>query len=71
MSTIKIHNVETGEILERELTTKELEQLAIEQAAFKAKQAADEAEAEAKATQKAALLERLGITEDEAKLLLG
>ena len=27
-------------------------------------------EAEAKATQKAALLERLGITEDEARLLL-
>jgi hypothetical protein len=33
---------------------------------------ADEiAEAEARATQKAALLERLGISEDEAKLLLG
>jgi hypothetical protein len=32
---------------------------------------ADEvAEAEAKATQKAALLDRLGITDDEAKLLL-
>ena len=32
---------------------------------------ADElAEAEARATQKAALLDRLGITEDEAKLLL-
>jgi hypothetical protein len=29
-----------------------------------------QAEAQAKATQKAALLERLGITEDEAKLLL-
>jgi hypothetical protein len=28
-------------------------------------------EAEVKATQKAALLERLGITEDEARLLLG
>jgi len=31
---------------------------------------AKQAEAEAKATQKAALLERLGISEDEAKLLL-
>jgi hypothetical protein len=31
---------------------------------------AKQAEAAAKATQKAALLERLGITEDEAKLLL-
>ena len=33
--------------------------------------AAIQAEAEAKAIQKTALLERLGITEDEAKLLLG
>ena len=32
---------------------------------------ADEAEAEAAATQKAALLARLGITADEAKLLIG
>jgi hypothetical protein len=31
---------------------------------------AKQAEAEAKATQKAALLERLGISEDEARLLL-
>jgi hypothetical protein len=30
-----------------------------------------DAELEAKAAQKAALLERLGITEDEARLLLG
>jgi hypothetical protein len=30
----------------------------------------EKAEAEAKAAQKAALLDRLGITEDEAKLLL-
>ena len=36
-----------------------------------AKAAADEAEAEAKETAKAALLARLGITEDEARLLLG
>lgn len=34
-------------------------------------QAAREAEAAAKAEQRAALLERLGITEEEAKLLLG
>jgi hypothetical protein len=32
---------------------------------------AELAEADAKAAQKAALLERLGITEDEARLLLG
>jgi hypothetical protein len=33
-------------------------------------EAAQQAEADAKAAQKAALLERLGISEDEAKLLL-
>lgn len=33
--------------------------------------AAAQAEAEAKANEKAALLEKLGISEDEAKLLLG
>ncbi len=40
------------------------------EAGWVAYQAAQEAEAEAKAAQKAALLDRLGITEDEAKLLL-
>ena len=40
------------------------------EAGWVAYQAAQEAEAEAKATQKAALLDRLGLTEDEAKLLL-
>ena len=51
----------TGEVLEQILLDKEhAEQLEITEAA----------EAEAKAQSKAALLERLGITEDEAKLLL-
>ena len=40
------------------------------EAGWVAYQAAQLAEAEAKAAQKAALLDRLGITEDEAKLLL-
>ncbi len=47
-----------------EPTTKEIE------AGLIAYQAKIKAEAEAKATQKAALLERLGISEDEARLLL-
>ena len=64
---IKIeHNVETGEIKEIELTAKEIKERAIIEAATQAKQA----DAEAKATGKAALLERLGITADEAALLL-
>jgi hypothetical protein len=62
-----IVNCETGEITERELNAEELEQQAIDQAAAAA-QAAVEA---AKAADKAALLTRLGITADEAKLLLG
>lgn len=65
-STIQIHNIETDEIIEREMNTAELEkynegiQLANQM----------KAEAEAKATAKAALLEQLGITEEQAKLLL-
>ena len=66
MNKIIIHNVETGEVLEREMNAEELAQLEADQAA----QATAQAEAEARATQKAALLDRLGITEDEAKLLL-
>ena len=59
-------NVETNEIVERNFTALELEQYEADQAA----QAARLAEAEAKAQAKAELLQRLGITEDEAKLLL-
>jgi hypothetical protein len=63
---IKIHNVETGEIVEREMNAEELAQLE----ADNTKSADRAAEAEATAAQKTALLERLGITQDEAKLLL-
>jgi hypothetical protein len=66
MATIKIHNAETGEVIERDMTADELAQWE----ADKAESVQDKAQAEAKATQKAALLDRLGITEDEAKLLL-
>jgi hypothetical protein len=59
------YNTTTGEILERQATTQELAQQKIDQAEAKA-----EAEAEAKAAaDKAALLAKLGITADEAKLL--
>lgn len=61
------HNVETGEVIERDATAAE-----VAQAEKDAKATADRLAAEAKkATAKSALLERLGITEDEAKLLLG
>lgn len=65
--TIHEVNAATGEVIDREPTAEELAQKAIDEQA-----AADKAAAEAqRATAKAALLERLGITEDEAKLLLG
>jgi hypothetical protein len=64
------HNVATGEIKEIELTLIEIEAIEKLQEEIFEKNAIIEAEAEAKATQKAALLERLGISEDEARLLL-
>jgi AmiR/NasT family two-component response regulator len=66
MIKITEHNVETGEIIERDATAEELAQYELD-----AQELVDRlAEAQAKAEAKAALLERLGITEDEAKLLL-
>lgn len=60
---IRIHNQETDEVIDREMTAEEFEQFEAENAA--------RAEAEAtKAAEKAALLTKLGITADEAKLLL-
>jgi len=57
------HNVATGEIVEREMTKAEAD--------ARAKQAAEALANQAKAAaDKAALLSKLGITEDEAKLLL-
>jgi hypothetical protein len=64
---IRIHNVETDEIIDREMTAAELKIAEADQAA----QAAAKAEAEAKETQRQAILDRLGLTADEAKLLLG
>ena len=64
---IKLHDVKTQEIVEREMNDAEFAQFEANQAASAARQAEDEV----KATAKAALLARLGITEDEARLLLG
>jgi hypothetical protein len=66
--TEKEFNVLTGEetIIEREETAQEK----AEREAYIAKQVAQQADAEANATAKAALLTQLGITEEQAKLLL-
>ena len=64
---ITIHNVETGEIITRPYNDDELAQVEIDKATA-ATQAAAKAKAEA---DKAALLARLGLTEDELKTILG
>jgi hypothetical protein len=64
---IKIHNIETGEELERQMTDAEFAQYEADQAASAVKAA----EAEAKAVARQAILDRLGLTEEEARLLLG
>jgi len=64
---IRIHDIETDEIIDREMNDDEFAQYE----ADKAERAAKQAEADAKAAEKQALLDRLGITADEAKLLLG
>jgi hypothetical protein len=66
MTTIKIHNVETGEVIEREMNAEELAQRQTDKVA-----AEEQAQAEAQAMAKRQeLLSKLGITEEEAKLLL-
>ena len=62
-----IINCETGETTERELNAKELAQQVKDETAYQV----IEAEAEAKAAAKQALLDKLGITAEEAQLLLG
>jgi hypothetical protein len=63
--TIKIHDVETGEIVEREMNDLEFTQYEKDQK-DKAKMQLD---AQEKAAAKVALLKKLGITESEAELL--
>ena len=64
----RTHNVETNEIVdtEREMTAEELAQWKIDKAQLDAKIEADKA----KVAEKAALLAKLGITAEEAALLL-
>jgi hypothetical protein len=63
---IKIVNVETGEEIIRDANAEEIAQMEIDAANAATRQA----EAEAKATAKAQLLAQLGITKEQAKLLL-
>jgi len=64
---VRIHNIETDEVIDREMNDAEFAAYEADQAA----QAIAKAEADAKAIAKAALLTKLGITAEEAQLLLG
>ena len=63
---VRIHDLATNEVIDREMNDAEFAQFEADQAA----QATAQAEAEARATARAALLTQLGITEEQAKLLL-
>ena len=71
MKTIKTHNVETNEIFERDLTKEELKQRSVEDAEFLSKKVKAKEEADAKEIAKAEILERIGLTADELKTILG
>jgi len=63
---VRIHNSETNEVMDREMTDDEFKAYELDQIAI-AKLAKEK---EAKEAAKAALLTKLGITADEAALLL-
>ena len=63
---IRIHNTETDEVIDREMNDAEFAKWQKDQEL----QIARKAEAEAKATAKSDLLTKLGITAEEATLLL-
>lgn len=65
-----IINCETNEVIDRELNAQELKQQKADEVAFTEQLAVEVAEAAAKAEAKAELLARLGITAEEAQLLL-
>jgi hypothetical protein len=63
---IRIHNTETNEVIDREMNDQEFAAYEADQAV----QAEAEATATAKAAQRRAILEHLGISAEEARLLL-
>ena len=70
MPTKLIINCTTGEQTEVELTAEEIAQREADAAAYAVEQAEREVKAAAKAAAKAELLDRLGLTAEEAALLV-
>ena len=64
--TIRIHNQETGEIIDREMTAEEFAQWEIDKAA-QAQRAAEEA---SRLSAKLAIYAKLGLTEEEINTLI-
>jgi hypothetical protein len=64
---VRIHNSQTNEIIDREMTAAEYKQHQADLTNI----ATLQAEAEAKATARQAILDRLGLTAEEAAILLG
>ena len=64
---VKIVNCETGEEIVRDATADEIAQMEID----KANAVSAKAEANAKEIAKAAILDRIGLTADELKTILG
>ena len=64
---IRIHNIETDEIIDREMNDAEFAVYQADQTT----QAIVKAELASKETQRQEILNRLGLTADEAKLILG
>ena len=64
---VRIHNAETNEVIDREMTAAEFKIYEADQKAI----AIEKAEAEAKQATKLAILDRIGLTADELKTILG
>lgn len=64
---VRIHDLATDEVIDREMTDAEFAQYQADKAA----QVIAQAEAEVKENAKAAILDRIGLTADELKTILG
>ena len=65
--TIRIHDLATDEVIDREMNDAEFAQYEADKAA----EISRKIETDAKATAKAAILDRIGLTADELKTILG
>ena len=64
---IRIHDLATDEVIDREMTAAEFKQYEADQKAL----VASKAEADAKEAAKQAILDRIGLTADELKTIIG